>query len=227
MTIALIAAFPAELKPLIRGWEKHGSSGKPELWRGRVGETEAAAIADGMGAAAAIRACAAVMAFNPAVDTLVSLGYAGSVSCGLQVGTAHPIREVIDAATGERFTTDNGQGQSLITLGHVADRDEKRKLAAQHQAVLIDMEAAAIARFARDHHLRFLCFKGISDGPNDDLPDFNRFVGADGKLRMAALAAWATLHPRYWKALGRLENNSRHAVQALSAVIQRFFAGSP
>lgn len=227
MTIALIAAFPAELKPLVRGWERRGSAGKPKLWSGRIGEMEAAAIADGMGAAAAVRACAAVVTFNPAIDTLVSLGFAGSVSCGVQVGAAHPIREVIDAATGERFPTDNGQGQRLITLGRIAGRDEKRKLASQHEAVLIDMEAAAVAGFARDHNLRFLCFKGISDGPNDNLPDFNRFVGGEGQLRMAALAAWATLHPQYWKALGQLEKNSRRAVQALANVTQRFFAGSP
>ncbi|MGC2638604.1 MAG: hypothetical protein WA294_15590 [Acidobacteriaceae bacterium] len=227
MTIALIAALPAELKLLVRGWEKRVSAGKPAIWRGRIGDMEAVAVSEGMGAAAATRACEAVLAADSAIDALVSVGYAGSVSCGLQVGAAYPIREVIDAATGERFTTDNGQGQRLITLAHVADRDEKRKLAAQHQAVLIDMEAAAVARFARDHNLRFLCFKGISDGPNDRLPDFNRFVGPDGQLRMAALAAWATLHPQYWKALGQLENNSRHAVQALATVMQRFFAGSP
>ncbi|HEY6447121.1 MAG TPA: hypothetical protein VIY53_11720 [Acidobacteriaceae bacterium] len=227
MTIALIAAFPAELKPLVRGWEKRVSASEPAIWRGRIGDTEAVAVSEGMGAAAATRTCEALVASNPAIATLVSIGYAGSVSCGLQVGAAYPIREVIDAATTERFTTDNGQGQRLITLGRVADRDEKRKLAAQYQAVLIDMEAAAVARFARDHNLRFLCFKGISDGPNDNLPDFNRFVGVDGQLRMAALAAWAMLHPQYWKALGQLENNSRHAVQALAKVVQGFFAGSP
>jgi adenosylhomocysteine nucleosidase len=227
VTIALIAALPAELKPLVRGWEKRGSSEAPEIWRGRIGNMDAVAACAGMGAAAATRACEALVAANPAIATLVSIGYAGSVSCGLQVGAAYPIREVIDAATGERFTTDNGQGQRLITLGRVADQDEKRKLASQHQAVLIDMEAAAVARVARQRNLRFLSFKGVSDGPNDKLPDFNRFVGADGQLRMAALAAWAALHPRYWKALGQLENNSRHAVQALATVVQRFFLGSP
>jgi len=224
MILALIAALPSEIKPLIRGWQKR-ESGSQQVWSGRVGTVEAIALCPGMGAAAAVRACEAALTYG--IDAVASVGYAGSLSCGLQVGSAYAIREVIDAITGERFATDTSQGQKLITLNAVAGPDEKRKLAGQHQAVMVDMEASAVGRFARDHNLRFYAFKAITDGPNDKLPDFNRFISSDGQLRTAALAAWAAVHPGYWNALGRLGRNSRHAAEHLAAVISHCLEALP
>lgn len=219
-SIGLIAAIHQELKPLVRAWQKEG-----ELFRGRIGSTGAVALAGGMGAAAALRACEAALAAAP-IDTLVSLGYAGSVSCGLQTGAAYPVREVIDAATNEAFPTGNGEGQRLITLGRVAGPDEKRSLALDHKAVLVDMEAAAVARFTRNRNLRFLCFKAVTDGPNDKLPDFNRFLSADGHLRMPAFLSFLAAHPRYWGAVRRLGKNSNAASHDLAKLVHRFFAGT-
>jgi adenosylhomocysteine nucleosidase len=121
---------------------------------------------------------------------------------------------------------DHPKPQRLITLDRVADPDEKRRLAGQYQAVLVDMEAAAVARFARDHSLRFLCFKAVTDGPNDKLPDFNRFITPNGKLRTAALAAWALVHPGYWRVLGQLEKNSHAASRELANLVSRCLADS-
>lgn len=225
MTLALIAALPSEIKPIIRGWQKRGS-GSQMVWTGRVGGAEAIALCPGMGEAAATRACEAALAHG-GIDAVASVGYAGSLSCGLQVGSAYAVREVIDAATGERFATDTSQGQKLITLNAVAGPEEKRKLASQHEAVMVDMEASAVARFARDHNLRFYAFKAITDGPNDKLPDFNRFISSDGQLRTAALAAWAAVHPGSWNALGRLGRNSRRATDHLAALISRCLEPSP
>jgi adenosylhomocysteine nucleosidase len=228
VTIAFVAALPAELKPLVRGWQKRG-----DIFHGRIGNIEAVATTAGMGAAAATRACKRVLSAGP-VEALVSLGYAGSVSCGLQVGAAYAIREVIDAATGERFATDpvaaqaqdQPKPQRLITLDRVANPDEKRRLAAQHQAVLVDMEAAAVARFAREHNLGFRCFKAVTDGPNDKLPDFNRFTAPDGRLHMPAFLAWLVMHPRYWGAVRALAKNSRLAADQLAFFISRFLSNS-
>jgi adenosylhomocysteine nucleosidase len=228
-SLALIAALPAELKPLVRAWQKDG-----DLYRGRIGSSAAVALAAGMGAAAAARACAAVLAAEPATDTLVSIGYAGSVSCGLRNGAAYAIREVIDAADGETFiaglpsslSPQTPRPQRLITLARVADREEKRRLAAQHQAVLVDMEAAAVARFARAHNLRFCAFKGVTDGPNDQLPDFNRFIDPQGQWCMTPFLVHTASHPASWSALWRLEKNSRGAALELANLVHLFFAGT-
>ncbi|HEX4004601.1 MAG TPA: phosphorylase [Acidobacteriaceae bacterium] len=216
--VALIAALPSELKPLVRTWEHRDG-----LYHGRLGEREAVALAAGMGAAAVTRACASALAAGP-VDTLISIGYAGSLSCGLQVGGSYAVREVVDAATGERFLSDYPQGHRLITLGSIAGPAEKRQLALKYQAVMVDMEAAAVARFARARNLGFCAFKAITDGPSDQLPDFARFTGADGRLRMPALLAWAAVHPRSWRALRRLGRNSNLAAQQLAFFVPRCLA---
>jgi adenosylhomocysteine nucleosidase len=209
--IAIIAALPAELKPLVRGWkqtEKH-------VWTGSLGEHSCMAVAGGMGAAAATRAVTQVQAdFRP--DVLISYGWAGALTCALKPGMACAISEVIDATTGERFKTADTAGTRLLTLDHVARSDEKRKLAETHQTVLADMEAAAVARIAERQQIVFHCFKGISDGYNEILPDFTPFIDAEGQLRMTAFLAHVAMRPKYWGSLQRLGKMSQVAAGALA-----------
>jgi adenosylhomocysteine nucleosidase len=224
--IGIIAALPSELRPLTRHWRHQGG-----VATGHIGSIEAIAACAGMGEKAVTRACERAFAVGD-VDTLISVGYAGSLSCGLRAPEAVPVREVIDERTGESFATDplpeqggDGiKGQRLVTLDHVAEPEEKRRLAATHQAVLVDMEAATVARFARDHHLGFLCCKAVTDGPNDELPDFNRFTTGEGKLRTGAFARWAMVHPRYWRILVELEKNSKAGAEELAKFVVANFA---
>jgi adenosylhomocysteine nucleosidase len=223
--IALIAALPSELKPLTHHWARNGP-----IATGHLGSIEAVAACAGMGAGPVTRACEIALRVGN-VDTLVSVGYAGSLSCGLSAPQATTVREVIDAATGESFPTDplpnppkdQLKGQRLVTLDHVANPDEKSRLAETHQATLVDMEAATVARFARSKNLGFLCFKAVTDGPNDELPDFNRFTTPAGQLRIPAFVAWVLWHPQYWRVLGELEKNSKAASHQLAALLQKNF----
>ena len=226
--IGIVAAFPSELKPLTRHWSHHH-----HLATGRIGPIEAVAACEGMGEKAVTRACQRVAAAGPPdarIDTIISVGYAGSLSCGLTAPEAVAVREVIDGRTSERFLTAETptpvKGQRLITLDHVAGPEEKRQLASTWQAVLVDMEAATVARFAREKNLAFLCFKAVTDGPNDELPDFNRFTTPEGRLRMAAFVTYAILHPRYWRVLGELEKNSHLAAVQLADLLHANLSSS-
>lgn len=212
--IGIVAAFPGELKPLVRGWQKRG-----HVFHGRIGDIESVAISGGMGTSAATRACELLI--DEKVDALVSIGWAGSLSCGLKVGGSYAVREVIEASSGEHFSTDYREGYALITLDRVADTQEKRRLAQQYQAVLVDMEAAAVARVARAKGLGFLCFKAVSDGPNDKLPDFNRFTGKNGEWRMTPFLLYVGTRPRYWGPMRRLAKNSRAAAEKLAWFVPR------
>lgn len=236
-TLGLVAALPSELEPLTNGWKPAAAPAQVHLRHGSIGGWEIFAAAAGMGSAAATRACAALLAAAPPgtpLEALVSIGYAGSLSCGLRPPDACSVREVVDAATGEPFPAESLPGspaseirpQRLVTLDHVADPEEKRRLAEQHQATLVDMEAAAVARFARDHNLRFCCLKAVTDGPNEQLPDFSRFTTPEGQLRMPALVAWALVHPRSWGSLRRLGQNSRLAARELSNFVWQSLSGS-
>lgn len=210
--IAIIAALPGELKPLI-GEDWHHP--EPNVWTGSISHHGAVAISGGIGAAAAGRAVAKALSYGWP-DALISYGWAGALTCALKPPAAFAISDVIDHGSGERFATRSPQGTRLVTLDHVAHPDEKRTLAQAHQAVLVDMEAAAVGRLAAERNIPFYCFKGISDAYTDHLPDFGSFISPAGELRTAALVAHAVLRPAYWASLIRLGRNSSLAASNLA-----------
>ncbi len=214
--IAIIAALPGELKPLVRNWQRR----EKNVWTGHLAGREAIAIAGGMGSAAATRSVAKASAEGE-IAALVSYGWAGALTCALKPPAVTAISEVVDARTGERFVTECADGPRLITLDHVARKDEKRRLAESYHAVLVDMEAATVARLAAARNLAFYCFKGISDGYLDHLPDFSRFINDQGQLRMPAFLTYTAVHPTYWAALGRLGQMSARAASELASFVPK------
>ncbi|HTW45589.1 MAG TPA: hypothetical protein VMD58_08590 [Acidobacteriaceae bacterium] len=219
--IGIIAALPGELKPLVRGSQVRGRQARGRnTWAGRIAGCEAIAIAGGMGAAAAERAAERAIAEINA-NVLVSYGWVGALTCAVKPRAVCEISEVVDDASGERYKTALADGFRLITLDHVARPDEKRGLAQKHQSVLVDMEAAAVARVAAKHGAAFYCFKGVSDGYDDRLPDFNRFINGAGEMRMVAFAGYAMTHPQYWATLVRLGRNSSAAAEALASSLKQ------
>jgi adenosylhomocysteine nucleosidase len=215
--IAIIAALPGELKPLVANgsWRRSESN----VWTGTINGHEAIAVAGGIGSAAASQAVDLVLAHG-SPDALVSYGWAGAITCAVKPPDAFAISEVVDHSSRERFTTQSGEGLRLITLDRVAGYYEKRPLAEAHQAVLVDMEAAAVARAAAARGIAFYCFKSISDGYTDRLPDLNRFI-VDGRLRMPAFIAHAAIRPIYWPSLIRLAGNSARAAANLAGLFSK------
>jgi adenosylhomocysteine nucleosidase len=212
--VAIIAAFPDELKPLVRGWP-HSSRNNVNFWAQRNSEEEWIAACAGAGQQAATRAFAAIEDGGP-IDLVFSVGWAGALAPELAPGTAHNVAGVIDVRTGERFRCDAGAGELwLVTSPKVADAEEKRRLAAAYGVGLVDMEAAAVARLAQMRSIPFYCVKGISDGFTDKLPDFNRFMSADGQFALARFIVFVLVRPWYWPALVRMGENSRMAARGI------------
>lgn len=216
--IAIVAALPAELKPLIRGW-----SPQPDgAFLMQRGDMAAIAIAKGMGARRAEQAIAIAETYG-ALDAMISIGWAGGASCGVQPGTAYEIGEVVDAAGGERYTTAAMASPiKLATLDYVAGRDEKRKHAETWGASLVDMEAAAVAKSASRQRIPFFCWKAVTDIASEDLPDFNQFLDREKQLRIPQLAAYAVTHPRYVAPLLRMGKNGRSGAEALGRTLHRW-----
>jgi adenosylhomocysteine nucleosidase len=210
---AIIAAMPAELKHLTRGWQHERRNGV-DLWRFKNGEWIAACA--GAGVAAATRAIAEVEKYGP-IDKAISTGWAGALRTDLAPGQAYDVSCVIDARTGERFVTSAPANNCwLVTSSRVADAAEKQRLASTYETALVDMEATAIARLARMRGIPFYCIKGISDGFNDKLPDFNRFLSTGGQFHLARFIFFALFHPVYWSALLQMGENSRKAARAIA-----------
>jgi adenosylhomocysteine nucleosidase len=84
------------------------------------------------------------------------------------------------------------------------------------------MEAAAVARLAGMRGVPFYCIKGVSDAFDAKLPDFNRFISADGQFQTARFTLYALLRPWHWPALLRMGENSRKASQSIAESLLEF-----
>jgi adenosylhomocysteine nucleosidase len=223
MKVGIIAALPGELKPLVRGWERQRSGVKGlSVWRAtRVGD-ELIAVCGGMGASAALRSFTAAESFG-SLDMVLSVGWAGALDSGMRTGQCYIPSEVIDVQTGERFQlTDGKRKLRLVTTPDVADTKEKRRLWQSYDAVLVDMEAATIARQTQMRGIPFCCFKAVSDGPDAVLPDLNGFINERGHLQFPPFLAHVAFRPRFWRPLMILGRNSSFAAKAIASKVQKF-----
>ena len=225
--VGIIAALPGELKPLVQGWKpclcpvraKARRHGLP-AWTMWIASRSAAALA-----ARLRRTPATIAAQGGALDAVVSVGWAGALSCGIHPGNAYAVNEVIDARTGEHFATNfplpegSGVPLRLVTTDHIVQYAEKRQLAGLYQAVMVDMEAVTVARFARSQNIPFYCLKAISDEIADILPDFGRYTDSDGHLRVAPLLGHVAVRPKYWPAMLRIGQNAKSGARAVAGAL--------
>ena len=216
--VAIIAAMPAELKPLVRGWQHECRNGV-DLWRRRFDEGEWVAACAGAGQKAATRAFAEVEKDGP-ISCVISIGWVGALIEEAKPGKAYKVSGVIDSSTGERFHVTQCSSECLVvTSPKVADAAEKKRLASTYGAALVDMEAAAVARLAGMRGIPFSCCKGVSDGFSEDLLDFNRFISPDGQFQMGRLLLYVLPRPWHWPALIRMGENSRKASQSIRELL--------
>jgi adenosylhomocysteine nucleosidase len=222
---AIIAAMPGELKPLVRGW-RHEKRKRVHLWRWRYDGREWVAACAGVGQNAAARALAEIERDGP-VAQIFSVGWAGALKDWYKPGEAYRVCGVVDLPTNTRLATapfDPGQVDSargdakiwLATSTAVVAQKEKQYIAISFYADLVDMEAIAVARLAKARGVAFHCIKGVSDGVDDILPDFNPFLAADGRFKQVKFIVFALFHPRYWQALKQMGENSSKAAQRIA-----------
>jgi adenosylhomocysteine nucleosidase len=214
-TIAIIAALPREIAAVVRGTKADAALVKDGVWLYRV--DGAVVVAAGMGAE---RAAAAVSAALGAADvgTLISTGLAGGCVAGLEAGL------VVDAVTGEGFVAGAGAGATLASAGAIASVREKASLAERFGAVMVDMEAAAVARIARKNGLRFRAIKGVSDGYEFELSSLAKFEGERGSFRTGAFAAYTAVRPWTWGTGVVWGRGSSRALAGLAVTVRRAMA---
>ncbi len=221
--IAILAALPSELKQLVRGWTRSAAGKHVQLWvhQDAAGDEIVAACA-GMGATAVQRAFSAAETRGK-LDLVLSVGLAGSTGADLKMGDVSCATEVIDAQTGERFSlTDGDRKLHLATALHTAGSAEKARLRATYGALLVDMEAATVARLAAMRALPLCCIKAVSDTADAVLPEIDRFVDADGQLQIARFGAYLATQPRYWRPVVQLAKGSKLASAALADRLAQF-----
>ncbi len=223
MRIGIIAALPAELKPLVRGWSRLPTRGSGiYMWQTTRDGTEVIAVCGGMGEMAARRAFSAAE-FAGSLDRVLSVGWAGALT--EENGLSLVMSEIIDAQTGERFASGSGgRGLRVVTLATVADTAEKRRLQATYGAVVVDMEAAAVARLAQMRGIPVGCLKVVSDGVDARLPNLNFFITNSGHLKMLKFLAHVAVRPWYWRSLVEVGLRSSRGSRALAEAVEEYLA---
>jgi adenosylhomocysteine nucleosidase len=221
--IAIIAALPREIAGLVRGTEPDVALLRRgiHLHRGK----DAVIVAGGMGASRAALAVEAALSVGGITD-LLSIGLAGGCAPGMIVGSVMDAQEIVDARTGERFTSSSvapGQSASvtLATSDRIASVREKARLHKTYGAAIVDMEAATVARLAAAHGLRFRAIKAVSDAYDFELASLNRFAGKQGSFRVSAFALHTALRPHHWADAIKLGRGSSQALNALEQAIRQ------
>jgi adenosylhomocysteine nucleosidase len=225
--VVIIAALERELAPLVADWELSTlqTSGRSLICYEGPGVV---AVFSGIGCRRAEEAArAAVKKYTP--QALISTGLAGALIRSLKAGNIVLPNVILEAAAGTEYRCNLGGdvigGGVLVSNFEVATRRSKPELVDCFHALVVDMEAAGVAKVAMEEDLRFRCVKAISDELDFDMPPFNQFV-ADGELESGKLARWALFHPEHWWAMIGLALNSRRATRALCEWLRTNLAGN-
>lgn len=215
--IAIIAAMDREIAPLVRGWKKGALTSDNRKFA--LFEREGVrVVVSGIGCANAERAARAVVEqFHPAA--LMSVGLAGALIRSLKAGSIFTPSVVVDASDEAEYrcSADAGRvsGGVLVSSREIAGMGTKQELVNRFHALVVDMEAAGVARVAQQEHIGFRCVKAISDEADFAMPPMAGFMDSDGKFQSARFAAWAALRPWQWAKVAALARNSRRATSAL------------
>jgi len=224
--VAIIAAMERELAPLVRGWKRATLSSCDKTFTLFESNGVIAVIA-GIGCKnAELAAQAAVQQYGPGF--LISAGLAGALIRSLKAGSVFTPSLVVDAADGAEYRcvadSNHVSGGVLVTSAEIAGAEAKRELVTRFHGLVVDMEAAGVAKVAQQEQIGFRSVKAISDEADFDMPPMARFVAADGTFQSGRFAAWAVVRPWQWMKVAALARNSKRAISALSDRLQNDLA---
>lgn len=220
--VAIVAAMEREIAPLVRGWQRGTlTSGQREfLCFERDGVV---AAVSGIGCKNAELATRAVVAqYRPAL--LISVGLAGALIRSLKAGSVFTPNVVVDASDGTEYrcTADSNHvsGGVLVSAGEIAGAEAKQELVNRWHGLVVDMEAAAVARVAHQEQIAFRCVRAISDEADFAMPPMSRFLNATGEFQTGKFALWSAVRPWQWARVAALARNSKRATRALCNRLQ-------
>lgn len=211
--IAILAALPREIAPLVRDWPVRTASRREGFL---IAECDRAiAACAGMGSERVARALEMAEA-RGSLRMILSVGYAGALRSTLKRNALCWPSVVIEASTGEHYASEAGSG-TLVTVDHVVNHEEKLHMAKRWNADLVDMETAAVARLAQMRGLPFRALRVVSDEAGEVLPDLNRFTDPHGGFREVAFAGHVAMRPWLIPVVVRM---GRHATRASKKMAQ-------
>lgn len=204
-----------------------------------IGDALVVVATTGEGAEAAERGAAELCdALRPVA--LVGAGVAGALTPSLSVGDLIVGRRIVDAR-GEAPAPNSGfvdravragalEGTLVTTDRPAVSRVEKKALAASIEGTrpgAVDMESAGWARAAAGRRVPFLVVRSITDRADEELPSYlAECIGADGRIKRAAVLAHSLRRPGTLPALLRMRRRTHACAETLASFLERFFTAT-
>jgi adenosylhomocysteine nucleosidase len=162
------------------------------------------AIANGAGwerAASAVQAFLQLPANTP--DGIYNIGFCGALDPNLAIGDVFVATEVLSgelrypARLPAGADVRNGAiSGALASLSHIAQTASEKKELRKSGALVVEMEAAGVARASEEIDVPFYCVRAVSDLAAEDFAnDFNKFLMVDGRFNVLRLIICAFGHP--------------------------------
>jgi adenosylhomocysteine nucleosidase len=224
---AIIAAMEREISPLVRGWQRAAlpSGDRKFIAFERDGVL---AVVSGIGCENGELAARAVVAQHRP-ELLISAGLAGALIRSLKVSSIFTPSVVVDAVDGTEYRCvadgNHVSGGVLVSSGEIAGAEAKRVLVSRFHGLVVDMEAAGVAKVAQQEQIGLRCVKAISDEADFAMPPMGQFLTAAGEFQSGKFALWAALRPWQWARIVALARNSKRATESLCNWLQKDLAG--
>jgi adenosylhomocysteine nucleosidase len=217
-----VASDRREVEPWVACWQNVRPADLPVHWA-RIGShqgREMLAIANGIGQE---RAAAAVKAAGDAT-AVWSIGTAGALELSLGIADVIAATGVTDGV--QTWQADAPAGPAVRsglvrTSRHIARTGAEKANLRATGAIIVEMEAAAVARAASEMAVPFYCLKGVSDLANETFfIDFESFFMTNGTLNVPRLIMYALAHPMdALPELIRLQRRSTLAAKRLAGFL--------
>ncbi len=249
MRLAILAAFPQELKKIIKNLSaaKDARRCHFEIYRATHLSTEIILVTTGIGTANAEAALRYIHdEFGP--EFIMSIGYGGALYDGAAIG---------DLIWGSKFIlmpelTVDGAGNAsksdhleilgnekafsklintvsirkgdIITLRSLMKKSEiKRALPGELLNPVCDMETFPLAHFCLETGLRFAAIRSITDLQNEDIPpELHGMSDDSGKYSLLCAIRTLISKPMLLPRVIRLAKNSNNASQNLCYFVESF-----
>jgi adenosylhomocysteine nucleosidase len=248
--ILIFYACAREVTAFKRRVESRGAIGVDGVrgFRARLGATQLAAVATGLGIRRASDAARLAIEAFPAADLVIATGVAGALNGDLESGEVvladrlildgkgpEAVSQSLSVAPAdlERFKAALKRARLKFTIGTVlttteilADGAAKRAASARTGAIAVDMESAAVAAEANRRGLRFTCIRAVLDAVDETIVGAE-LAGPDGEVRALAAASFMLRNPAAVLGLSRMMRMLGRAKLSIADALEAVIRSSP
>lgn len=224
--LLFIASDRREAEPWVARWDNPRPLTLPVHWArtGKWRGREAIAVANGVGADRARAAVQAARTIASGFSAVVSIGTCGALDPSLAIADIIVASSVTDGQTIWPAQDPHGppSPSGLVhSSPHIARTIEEKRKLRDSGAIIVEMEAAGVARAAQELDVPFYCIRAVSDLADESFfIDFENFLMPDGRFNIPGLAMHAMAHPiKGLSELLRLQSRTAEAAKQLGGFL--------